>query len=159
MKKVFISLLMCFAALQMSAQTFVDLGLPSGTKWATTNLSSKLDYFQATSCSQGSVPTKEQFDELIDYCDVSWNERGCKFVGSNGKSLFFPAEGIIRLKSNTSQGEGEVGVYWTSSINSYYGDTFDVWVMSFSINEGKLQITTTDDLRKKAFSVRLVQNK
>lgn len=36
------------------------------------------------------TPTKEEWDELIRCCSISWTNQGCNVVGRNGNSVFLP---------------------------------------------------------------------
>ncbi|MBR6068077.1 MAG: hypothetical protein IKP45_09780 [Bacteroidales bacterium] len=116
---------------------YVDLGLPSGTLWATCNVgaSSPTDY--GTLCAHGTsvtwggnwrTPTRSDLQELIGSCSSEWttmnNVNGRKFTGSNGKSIFLPAAG------NSYSSSHNYGHYW-SSTDYYYlyfssGSTCDV---------------------------------
>jgi len=86
---------------------FVDLGLPSGTLWSDRNLigfhgSSLLD----SSLLSLSVPSHEDFEELVDECAFSWDEsiHGISFIGKNGQSIFFPADGYETKGKNYTKG-------------------------------------------------------
>ena len=114
---------------------YVDLGLPSGTLWATCNIGAatpedygsyfawgeteiKESYSQDTFMqidlgrnisgtnydaaytkwgSDWCMPTKEDFDELMDNCTHTWTTvndvNGLLFTSSNGNSVFLPAAG------------------------------------------------------------------
>ena len=164
---------------QESNCEFVDLGLPSGTLWATCNVGATSPeqtglYFacgettgytaeQVTSgvrvfykdsynegpaasiftdltleqdaahvCMGGNwrMPTKDQFQELLDNCNVVWTKNynktrvaGRVFTSkTNGNSVFFPATGYCGLSSVI--GAGDFGSYWSatylSKVTSYY---------------------------------------
>lgn len=69
------------------------------------------------------IPTIEEFEELIDNCDVSWTTNyngtgvnGRIFTGPNGKSVFFPAAGHCHGSSVCVV--GLCGDYWSASCNS-----------------------------------------
>lgn len=119
---------------------YVDLGLPSGTLWATCNVGAKKpeeygeyytwDWTKMLDCT---LPTKEQFKELVENCKTEWIEQGDTkgrlFIGPNGNTLFFPAAG------NYNEGNlyyaGHLGSYWSSSLSTVYPSgayylTFDV---------------------------------
>ena len=159
---------------------FVDLALPSGTKWADCNIGAsspteygnyyawgektkKSDYVGSTYkygnahnkltkyCTRPSyglngftdnktelilfddvarqswggswrIPSKEQFDELIDYTKHMWTSingvKGILFTGRNGNSIFLPAAGY---RSDTSLYDaGCIGNYWSRTINEGY---------------------------------------
>ncbi len=64
------------------------------------------------------MPTKEEFQELIDKCDWTWTKvaghRGYKVTSkSNGNSIFFPAAGW--RDGSSSRFVGEYGSYWSST--------------------------------------------
>jgi len=135
---------------------YVDLGLPSGTKWATYNVGASKpeeygNYYawgetntksiytkdnytyssnlttlpasaDAATANWGkgwSMPTKEQFDELIYNCKWEWVSKngvyGYKVIGNNGKYIFLPAAGRS-LWSNLLN-VGDQGYYWSGSLD------------------------------------------
>ena len=149
---------------------YVDLGLPSGLKWATCNVGASSpeqaglyfawgetigytaeqvtsgvrtfsqDEYNAGPASSIStdltleqdaahvnmggnwrMPTRNEYQELIDNCNVVWTSdyngtggKGRVFTSKvNGKSVFFPAAGYC---INPSVGYvGEIGNYWSAS--------------------------------------------
>ena len=100
------------------------------------------------------MPTKEDFEELDEYCEHEWVDetyrKGMKFISKkNGKSIFFPASGG---RSGTSLDDrGSHGYYWSSSLgSSAYG-----YDMHF--NSGGVNPANYDD-RFYGFSVRAVQH-
>ena len=151
---------------------FVDLGLPSGTLWATCNvganspeqtglyfafgettgysaeqvkkgkrsfdsasytapsvsenLNLEQDAARANLGGNWRMPTKRQFTELIDNCDVTWTNdyngtgvKGCVFTSKvNGNSVFFPAAGYCSGSSVNLV--GSYGNYWSASWYSEY---------------------------------------
>ncbi|MBQ2519683.1 MAG: hypothetical protein II540_00155 [Paludibacteraceae bacterium] len=129
MKKLILTFWMCFFALSMSAQTYIDLGLPSGTKWATTNVETYFTYEQAVLKFGNALPTIGQWEELSDYCNWTWTGRGYKVVGPNNKSIFLPAAGWY--SDGILQNEGKAGVYCSSSRKD------SEWSKSMYINEEK----------------------
>ena len=106
----------------------VDLGLPSGLKWASFNLGATAPeeigtYYAwkdvATETYYGSwrMPTKDEIAELIDNCTYTWTtvngvNGGC-FTATNGNSIFLPAAGFE--DGSTTEEAGEQGYYWSSS--------------------------------------------
>jgi|GEM_PF-1512776 len=125
----------------------VDLGLPSGTLWCTKNESGFYTYEEAVEAWPYDLPTKEQFEELIKYCTWSWTGNGYKIVGSNGNSMFLPAEGWRDTKGKVSL-VGTDGGYW--SISSDGSDK--AWYLNFNFNTTR----TTSYSRKSGLSVRRV---
>lgn len=62
------------------------------------------------------MPTKEEFQELVDNCTWEWTERdgtGYKVTGKNGNSIFLPVGGMKMGNRWTNYYEGLY--YWTSS--------------------------------------------
>jgi len=125
MRKIFFLTLMSVITLSMSAQNYVDLGLPSRTKWKTTNEEAYLTYAQAVSKYGDKLPSKEQWEELVDYCDWNWTGRGYKLTGPNSKSIFLPAAGW--LTDGQILYVGRTGTYCSSS----YKDSEWSWSLMF----------------------------
>ncbi len=150
----------------------IDLGLPSGIKWASFNLGTTKpegfgphyawgetdpkDYFDWTNYAWGDVngagltkyvevdgdkvsleyaddaasvhlgekwriPTRAEFDELIDMCTCMWDEfngiQGMRFTSNiNGNWIFLPAAG--RRVSSMMNNSGTNGYYWSSTLSS-----------------------------------------
>ena len=144
----------------------IDLGLPSGRKWADRNLGQSLiddpvdygflmdfDSAQEFSLPEGwHIPTKEDFQELYDNCDHEWIDdnglRGMKFISKNGNSIFFPAAG--RYDGTTLYNRGAYGYYWSSS---YYSATRAYYLLFNSEGVGPQGYSH----RRHGFSVRAVQ--
>ena len=135
---------------------WVDLGLPSGLKWATCNVGAcnpeeagyyfawgetrpKSSYTRANSTSCGKswgdiggdssrdaaranwggswrMPTKAEFQELIDNCTWTWTTQnghnGYEVMGRNGYSIFLPAAGYFRSDLGSY---GSYCLYWSST--------------------------------------------
>ena len=106
---------------------YVDLGLPSGTKWATCNAGastpSGIGYYlnmnEARECGW-HLPTKQDFDELLDENNCRWEWttengiNGYKVISKmNGNSIFLPA---AAYRDGTSFGDpGVNGNYWSAT--------------------------------------------
>ncbi|HJH59770.1 MAG TPA: DUF1566 domain-containing protein [Bacteroidetes bacterium] len=142
---------------QINGYDYVDLGLPSGLKWATCNVgansptnygnyyawgetTTKSDYSSSNCLTYGQqigdisgnpqydaaranwggtwrMPTKIEFEELIDNCTWRWmgklGYKGYMVTGPNGNSIFLPAAGY---RYGTSlDGAGSHGRYWSST--------------------------------------------
>ena len=152
---------------------FVDLGLPSGTLWATCNVGAtapeqaglyfafgETTGFTAEQVESGErvfdeksyiakdmsiifslkqdtanhymggkwrMPTKAEYQELRDNCNVMWTKNynrtgvaGCVFKSKvNGNTVFFPAAGYYY--NSSVYGVGSYGHYWSASwISSSY---------------------------------------
>lgn len=150
---------------------YVDLGLPSGTLWATSNVGAQNpweygDYFawgevtpkevyggatytygdspttldaahDAATVNMGSnwrMPTKEEFQELIDNCEWEWtsdyNGKGVRGyivwdTYFHKTHIFLPAAGI-RYCSGLDYA-GSYGYYWSSSVD----DSYYAWELYF----------------------------
>ena len=149
MKKYFSLLLvlaMCLAACDgKKSDEFVDLGLPSGTKWKAVNEEGFYDYDEAVNKYGASLPSKEQLEELKGCCVWEWNGEGCVVKGPNGNSITLPAAGVC------SYGElyedGDTGHYWSST--PYDSDY--AWSLVFTSSE--VEVFVSGD----CLSVRLVQ--
>lgn len=113
MKKLFLLCAMCFMALAMNAQSFVDLGLPSGTKWKTQNQNGFYTYDDAISKFGNRLPTKEQWEELTIECSWEWTGNGYKLIGPNGNSITLPAEGSL-YGNGSVENVGSYGFYWST---------------------------------------------
>ena len=140
MKKVFLFSMMSLMALAFCAlvgftkDEYVDLGLPSGTKWKTMNevkgAGAKYNLFTYTEAMErfgNSLPTKEQYEELIAECKWSWTGSGCVVTGPNGNSITLPADGFLECEGYVSS-VGNNGVYWSSTSDDSgfaYFSTFD----------------------------------
>ena len=64
------------------------------------------------------MPTREEFQELLDKCTWTWDSshKGYLVVGSNGNSIFLPASGFRIGSDLYIQGSG--GYCWSSTLNS-----------------------------------------
>jgi len=78
------------------------------------------------------MPTKEEWEELNNYCESKWvmykGKRGKVFKGTNGNSLFLPAAGY--RNGSSLHRDGTLGIYWSSSL--YESDPGGAWCMGFS---------------------------
>lgn len=134
---------------------YVDLGLPSGTKWSNTNESGLYTFNEAVSRFGDKLPSKEQWEELYRECKWSWVDgwlltweegesaetAGYGFTGPNGKSIFLP----------TDEGDfGMNGSYWSSS----YSGKGLAWGWGFYGDRMYMDYYSRDDRR----SVRLVRD-
>ena len=133
---------------------YVDLGLPSGLKWATCNVGANSpeeygDYFawgetkakdrycmdnrttmnapigrivgnseyDAARAKWGGrwrMPTKEEFEELVNNSDYQWTGDGAEFTSRiNGAKIYLPAAGWRYGADSLYQGSS--GYYWSAS--------------------------------------------
>ncbi len=138
----------------------IDLGLPSGTKWACCNVGASSpeeygSYHGIVDDGEGGVlvPSLEQIQELLRHCSTRvtpWNSvNGCLFTGPNGYSIFLPAAGYINAENGKLYEDGSSGYYWSSSFNEsnpgyayylyfwqYYGAYCDNFIGSYGLGYG-----------------------
>lgn len=98
-------------------QSYVDLGLPSGTLWKNSNEggdNAHYAYDEAVRKFGSRLPTKAQFEELKDKCTWTWMGNGYKVTGPNGNSITLPAAGI-RVYTGEVVDLGKNGSYWSST--------------------------------------------
>ena len=132
---------------------YVDLGLPSGTKWKDVNESGFYTYDQALYEFDEKLPSKEQFDELTQLCYWTWQENGYKVVGPNGKSIVMPASGYGNEDGGIDD-IGRVGYYWSYSI--YDSDEYSYYPSVLHFNTSCVEVTI--GWYGEVFSVRLVKD-
>jgi hypothetical protein len=79
---------------------FIDLGLPSGTKWSTKLMGEDdfADYFAYADAASYGLPTIEQVEELANYCRWQRDFKGQTFygatcIGKNGKEIYIRSWG------------------------------------------------------------------
>lgn len=101
-----------------SVENYVDLGLPSGTLWKAENEDCGLIQFnQACNFYGKNLPTKEQWDELINLCIWTKTKDGYKIMGPSREVIYLPfsKEGISFYESNSHMLGFGRGCYWSSS--------------------------------------------
>ena len=128
---------------------YVDLGLPSGTKWSKENEIGFYNWVEALAKFDNKLPNNTQFDELKDFCSWIWTGKGFKVVGPNGNFIYLPATGWRNCTNNESlYSVGSCGNYWSStSSHSIKADNL------FFFSEGVALISSE---RCQGLSVRLV---
>ena len=103
----------------------VDLGLPSGTMWKANNENGYYNYNEAIKKFSKHLPTKKQWEELVNYCYWYWDGRGYKITGKNGQYIYMPADGCRVYQANNEICRvGINGVYSSSTPdgqNASYG--------------------------------------
>lgn len=128
---------------------YVDLGLPSGTLWATCNVGASAPedfgdyfYFLDDSYMSTTIPSKAQWEELLQYTTHSYTTlnsvEGLRFIAGNGNSLFLPAAtdnydshfiGIYYTRTMTPSVPGcpydRVPTVFIFSSYNYYGNYYD----------------------------------
>ena len=150
MKKLFFLCLICLLAVSAMAQNsvWVDLGLPSGTLWKSTNEKGfYYTYDEAVSQFGDKLPTREQFAELQAFCTWTWNGKGYVVKGDNGNSIVLQVAGYRDCYGYVFV--GTFGYYWSSTPR----DSDGAWGLDFS--SGVVYMYDYD--RCYGRSVRLVQ--
>ena len=110
-RKIFIALI-CIFALSTNAQSYVDLGLPSGTLWKNKNEPGDFySYKQAVEKFGDNLPATWQWNELQSKCIWEWTGNGYTISGKNGNSIFLPAAGC-RTPQGYVKRMGARGYYW-----------------------------------------------
>ena len=121
-----------------SISEYVDLGLPSGTLWKKNNEDNTNDdhgfytYLEAVRLFGDNMPTRGQFQELIEYCVWTWNafRNGYDIKGRNDV--------------------GSIGYFWSSTHHGSYNS----WYLYFTSEGTDLNY----DDRSNMQSVRLVKS-
>ena len=97
-------------------QGYVDLGLPSGTLWKDSNEEGFYTYDEAVNQFGNSLPTEEQWNELLTNCKVEMHFGRINIfysvTGPNNSIITLPAEGCREC-------DGTIAVrcaYWSSSL-------------------------------------------
>lgn len=156
---------------EIAGHDYIDLGLPSGLKWATCNVGAsspeeygnyyawgetmpKMEYIEENCVANGEqisdvsgnaqydavsanwggswrMPTKDEMQELLDYCELEWTQingvKGATVVGPNGSCIFLPAAGY---QSGPSLIYAEYdGFYWSSTPDT---NDFSAYFLFFS---------------------------
>lgn len=143
-----------------SPSGYVNLGLPSGTKWNSTNETNPNDEYNFYKLDDAmsfgdNLPTREQFEELKNLCSWTWTGNGYKIVGPNGKYINLPAAGF-RPCTGTVCDVGSIGYYWSSTYGP--GPRFDGQGELYFDSEGISIIPDHSGHQCCMLSVRLVQN-
>jgi hypothetical protein len=142
----------------MKKITYIDLGLPSGTLWASSNSEicgkRHFTYDEAMKNFDEQMPTAEQFQELVDNCKWHWIElfggriKGYRITGPNRSSIFLPASGYYNGTSLSNR--RSIGYYWSTR---FYDSSY-AWNLYFNSSDHYVGLSG----RGYGFSVRTVIN-
>ena len=119
---------------QVSQSDYVDLGLPSGTRWKESNErggdyeDGLYTYDDAVDRFGGSLPTHAQMTELFTNCQWAWNGSGYDVTGPNGRTIRLPLTGY-RESNGTPQNRGITGNYWTREVRE--AAKYKAWKLYF----------------------------
>ncbi len=173
MKKLFVLSVLALCSLSVFSQSCpdkkhphaIDLGLPSGTKWACCNVGASKPKDYGDHYLWGAVsrpkwdeswktPSREQLVELTEKCLAEWTSikgvNGYRFTASNGQSIFLPAAGTFLV---TYRGVGTYGFYRSLTPNPYINGGFSYY-MYFDSGTVKVNGDASFD---SGFSIRYVQ--
>ena len=139
----------------VSAQGYIDLGLPSGTLWKATNESGYYDYETAVNKFGSSLPTKQQLEELKDYCKWTWTGNNLRVTGVNGKFIILPLAGWRNIHG--VDGVGKFGQYWSSTLDES-GEPWFLDLRNFLRDENFCVFVNDGGEREIGSSIRLVHN-
>ena len=97
---------------------YVDLGLPSGTKWAAGYLRDKdghLVWLPYEDAVKLSIPTVEQYEELVKYCRTTClTGKRRQLTGANGKYVIYNC--VIWLKGASQEFDNHIR-FWLKDQN------------------------------------------
>lgn len=128
---------------------YVDLGLPSGTLWKSENEEGFYNNIDAVAKFGVNLPTKEQYEELNNYCKYYRTRNSLRFTSrSNGKTIVLPIAGMYDCQG-TFYDDGMEGGYWTSSSDD------DFWRYCALIRNNELQVDEEGSCCR--YSVRLAK--
>ena len=143
------------AAKSILTDAYIDLGLPSGTRWRGVNEDcGLLTYDDAVAVYKNKLPSKAQIIELKEKCEWKKVDEGYLVTGPNGNSILLTVDGY-RNCSGQMSGVGTVGSYWSSTAE----DRESAWRIGFEPDRipHVTKISVTNHLRCYARSVRLVK--
>ncbi len=111
------------------------------------------------------MPTIDEWLELKNECTWTWSnqdgQNGCMVTGPNGNSIFLPAAGSIGYSDSQSlNGFGEYGYYWSSSNYWYYdGSYYDSLDCAGILSFGVMSQSTHGGFKYEGMLVRPVMGK
>ena len=156
---IFVAILMVGCMNDCFAQTFVDLGLSSGTKWSTSNVKVFHKFEDANDLFGYKMPSKAQWRELISECEWTWvkgKNAGYRVTGPNGRSIFLPAAGYRDCYGDVHD-VGEGGGYWSGTEYKHY-TLFNDYEGGYLLQFDSSEVEVVWGEYCKGRSVRLVQN-
>jgi hypothetical protein len=143
----------------MKTIEYVDLGLPSGTLWASHNahIGKKyhFTYDEAMEHFGDRMPNYDQYKELLNLCKWEWIKlfggkvQGYKITGPNHNSIFLSASGYYHGTSLYDR--GSYGDYWSAR----YDDSSYAYYLYFGSSNHSMSYY----FRYYGFSVRTIKTK
>ncbi|MBR4804237.1 MAG: protein kinase, partial [Bacteroidales bacterium] len=137
------------ATTKTDSNDYIDLGLPSGTKWKNANEYGYYNHYDAVNKFGTQLPSKEQWRELGKLCKWTWTGNGCRITGANGNSIFLPAAGFVKSNQPDLCFVGVKGCYRSSTPNG----SQNAWRLYFDAGN----VTVGDSDQFYGESVRLVK--
>ena len=103
----------------VSEVNYVDLGLPSGTKWADSNAEGFFTFDEAVEKFGNALPSAIQMAELAEVCDWEYDQesKGYIVTGPNGNCIFLPVTGFMDYSDKKVYAQS-YGHYWTRTPNA-----------------------------------------
>lgn len=98
---------------------YIDLGLPSGTLWADSNVDCGLINGLEALKFGIHLPTKEHWEELFEICNKVPNPYSITFIGPNNHKIDFPFCGYKESTGQTFE-VNKSGYYWSSTYYTKY---------------------------------------
>lgn len=108
---------------------YVDLGLPSGTKWAFNKEEGSYTYDEAVAMfGDRHLPSERQFTELLNECKWKWNGSYFSVFGPNGKYIcldtyWFEGSNNYGNPIFEPMEAGRYGYYWDRGEGILYIDS------------------------------------
>lgn len=146
---------------ELESLGYIDLGLPSGTFWKSSNEDNYYTPDNAIKKFGKKIPTHIHYQELLDYCKWTcfWNKGMYVIEGPNGNQMLLPMSGVIGI-DGTPWYRGELGMHYLAI--SLDGSEYISYVLCFGINDVEEEHLAhhTQDLfradKELSYSIRLI---
>lgn len=131
---------------------YVDLGLSSGTLWASDYVKDDNDnaiYVTQENSANYKIPTYEQWKELVDECkweqmsEKNWTEGGFYYwhewaicLGPNGNKITFEKTGLYEA-TNCRTRTAEI-LFWLDNKECFYRDCANVKLNDLNVGSGNV---------------------
>ena len=116
---------------------YVDLGLPNHIKWGKRNE----DMGDWNYAYKKSIPTRDDFIDLLNNCKWEWGGTGFTITGPNGNSIWLPTEGstsAVKSGYYWIAGEGKPAYFYFNSKLEYRfesSSSYSSWINSVRLVE------------------------
>lgn len=127
---------------------YVDLGLPSGTLWASDfeKENDSILYFPYDAAKIFNLPTKEQWEELKTNCNWIIKPKTIYCVGPNGNCLNFTSTGFVKIRKKVYD-EEEIYFWNEDNDNNCQKKATRIWRIDFDrFNSQSLKCFSGDKL-------------